>query len=1034
MHIQTPPLKSGSSSVHTPAERGRWDAYTTESLRTLAQTLDSGKDPRYFRLQAIPDVWARHIAFGQSLFDPDHELHDRTLGEWRGLLAAVGLSEWRSGFQFTADRVQLDENDPGFGGIAAKLVPTVVAIPGASWTDLSVISWAGRPVAITSPATIFSLAEEYEIRVPWYDGRHLLDPLAFRQGDRPAVDMLSLGEKEALHAWLGRIRKGIAAGSGSPASSKLQERIREYQDGLVPPSRDFKFIPNRIGYLVSGGTSIAADVPAAPEAGIDSSDVRLYGGRSEETGGIILIAEEASASLGRPTKDIAVWGSVTLASAQSTPLNPNRKELHGQSLGGTEWRVAADFFLPKLYTYKGDGAFSSVLSSPWGSESVSPLLPLQPWILDHIGPEDVAKRTQVRKVSNRYDVTLSVPLKDSGGNLYDVTLTRSYQASDTVLLDQRPVLDIWPNFRASDWAHYYTLYYQEVSRGRTFYGRPRAWRSEREHRQEVSRGEITSEISRTDDFPEALECFDPKDPGSCLGMILIRQPQQLDGGLRPGTWRVGVDFGTTSTTVYRSYEGRAEPVLFESRVVSVMADPANRHDVLRDRFLPPTAAEVPFLSLFKYSQISAEASPIIDGRIYFRLPARDAYAWTNVKADLKWSTSPESRILVTEFIEQLALMIRAEARASGIGKVEWRYSLPTSFTRNQREQLHGIWRTMASGDELAHRSESHSAALYFRGAQKAAPEIGAICIDVGGMSSDIAIWQAGELKLQTSVRCAGRQIIVDSIAGMYENLSELLDHRLDDLDPAIIPLEIQTILTKKQDIEKRLPKYSGHEAVQKLGRSLSLGLGGLLFYSGLLFRHLVESGKCKPAMDGIFIGGNGSKMFSWLNNGVLPLSEPVTQFFVGLFLAGSGQDLGTVRLELTPRERLKHEVAFGLVSSESLSDVADPVIISGERIRTQDETIAEVDQISVPMVRSGVRPESGLPTLRNYADTLFRAQSAAKDRFMPTDPEAVDWGYLETQLTEELARLRQKPEDELDLEPVFIIGLRLLLDEIRKLA
>jgi len=85
-----PKLKD-SHNVDFFEKYGEWDVRPQDSLKKLSSGLKVDKVET--EINSIPDMWARPMLFEMALLNPDHVLHKRILGEWRGMLAMLGLKE-----------------------------------------------------------------------------------------------------------------------------------------------------------------------------------------------------------------------------------------------------------------------------------------------------------------------------------------------------------------------------------------------------------------------------------------------------------------------------------------------------------------------------------------------------------------------------------------------------------------------------------------------------------------------------------------------------------------------------------------------------------------------------------------------------------------------------------------------------------------------------------------------------------------------------------------------------------------------------
>lgn len=122
---------------------------------------------------------------------------------------------------------------------------------------------------------------------------------------------------------------------------------------------------------------------------------------------------------------------------------------------------------------------------------------------------------------------------------------------------------------------------------------------------------------------------------------------------------------------------------------------------------------------------------------------------------------------------QLCLQCMVEAVETGANSFEWLYSYPKAFSIMQRNQYQSTWKAIYDATiktactlnnvEPSSLSESESVAEYFKKDMKASTARGIICLDIGGGTTDIAVWQGNDDALlnQTSIRFAGRNILND---------------------------------------------------------------------------------------------------------------------------------------------------------------------------------------------------------------------------------------------------------------------------------
>ena len=186
---------------------GTWETKGLTDLDELNVSLKVERSGSVFNISAIPDMWARPLLFEMALFDDKHLLHEPILGEWRGLLAILALSEIRS-IAISSRPVEIpNQNEiskdlPRFAASLSRLLPSGMIAKDTSWNTVYIILCNENPVGMTSPTTIVCTAADYANRfqnIKWFDGKYLLDPITY----------LNHNEKNDLNTWLANLKKGL---------------------------------------------------------------------------------------------------------------------------------------------------------------------------------------------------------------------------------------------------------------------------------------------------------------------------------------------------------------------------------------------------------------------------------------------------------------------------------------------------------------------------------------------------------------------------------------------------------------------------------------------------------------------------------------------------------------------------------------------------------------------------------------------------------------------------------------------------------
>lgn len=964
-HPILPKLKPGHNVKSFP-ESGTWDVRTRDALEKLSSGLKVDKIET--EISSIPDMWARPMLFEMALYNQAHVLHERVLGEWRGLLAMLALKEVVGLNRLTVAQVTLPQAPPPRDGeqpdeteveqrdflrTLTKLLPKSSLAADTTWRTLYVFLFNGQPIGMTSPTTLVATGADYLNRISaqdvgWYNGTHLKDP----------VKVLPPRQREILSGWLDTLTRQVGQHQGLnvPKWNLLAGLLRKFANDLGTGICTL----SKSGFgMVGEGAGIFKylDKPADGDIA-DASHVRLIPSEGRSPAKPLLVFERGIAGQwDMLPQDVTVEGAQTLASARM----PTSKV-------ADVWRES-DFFTKKLFVIDQASAFTATLGAghqsltmPGGSSVVTPVLPLRPELLQYLTVEDLADRVRWDQTPEGLKLRLFLRLSGpdaSGEDGRTVELSKLYGREDIRTLARVPTLEIWPNFRAAGWKAYYTCYSAD-NVTETFTAKPSTPGAATDS-EVAPGGRAMRRYWRTETFPEAMVCRAsvPNTQTNQMedhdaGLLLLSPPGEIKR--RGAAYRVGVDFGATSTAIYAGTGEQSFAVDFENRKVSVTASGDRAQAQLFDFFLPRRESEMPVLSFFDdfHNQTSGrDLLPFLHGHAYL-LETAELFDPLNkdLDYDLKWSSDTGDRKKVRAFLTQLGLQAAAELTVRGAASARWAFSYPTAFSEDQMEGFPGIWSQVTadcaaqSGLELAgqnlRQTESVATALYFVKKHSAATQTGTIFIDIGGSTSDISVWQGRHPVWQTSLLLAGRDIF-----------SNYLWHRPDflgqfDVDISLLP-EVKrmsqgdkrryyaytdTLLRyNSEKIFKQLPIHAGTEQVKVLRQHLALGVSGLFYYVGSLLRHLTGAGVYSQAVPNVYVGGNGSRIFRWLD---IDGEGHINALYKAAFSQGAGwADDQSFRVILSPDP--KTEAAYGLVYESDVQG-GNPArkVLAGESFIAED--------------------------------------------------------------------------------------------------
>ena len=443
-----------------------------------------------------------------------------------------------------------------------------------------------------------------------------------------------------------------------------------------------------------------------------------------------------------------------------------------------------------------------------------------------------------------------------------------------------------------------------------------------------------------DAFPEAINIAGTRGSKANYGIILLNKDSNVG---RPfnGKVTVGIDLGTSNTNIYRYSNDNARrwQFKFSKYVRSVLnSDPqkpktenfvkkelSKRDKITRAFFVPTQDQELPIPTLLRVFKAGITSDILLDQFIYF--PHEPEYP-NNVDADVKWA---EDITVMLAFIKSTLFLILIDLLQDRTGNIEFRCTYPKSYPDEKIHNMKMGWTKILEdfiyrykGDDTeslegkfiwadnrkfndengvytistenngkliintkpAFTTEGIAAGEYFSseliitdGVNHANKVDGAVCIDVGGGTSDYSIWFDSEIKLDASVKLAGAQI-----AKLLKNNSRLRDLLLSEKaafslnevrdDELLFSSRLNFVLREEEkQISSNLSNNAQNRDIAWVRRILAIEFGALAFYAGHLSLSLDEflrfelSKRMKENSLKIHWGGNAAKFINWIDYG-----------------------------------------------------------------------------------------------------------------------------------------------------------------------
>ncbi len=1056
---------------------GVWEMYQDSAFRDLADSLDyqAPGQQQISNVSSVPTIWARPLTVEMALFDRQHPLHGTMVGQWRGMLAAIALAEVE-GFDLKVQFLDLSQNrSHPFAQALYQLLPqpaNVLYTRGDRnpWEEIYIWLWRGNPVGITSPSTLVCPSEKgLWTGLRWFKNGILVNPSPF----------LNKELKEILWRWLENLQNRLLEYDGTTKAREciigLLEDFRNdlaVANGNSLPALELSDNHAFFGEIINRGALALLNrpvrIPPKP------SNVRVIPSTIKSPSKPLLIIDESLADYwGVPKHAIWVHRDRTLASL-------NLQELKSGTIKWDDvlWLTPDELFLPELTFLDLDNALPGALMPKttfpptFRDEKITPLLPLNPILLDYFTPEDLANSVELEPFvsveGEGIRVTLSLPLSGMESSPSIRRYQREYILREENAIRYLPVLTVWPNLKAGHWKQYYVFYYDGDYGEQTF----RIFCPKHEQLREFQDIEGTGwyQIYSLETFPGYLVCKNSYHQD--IGLILLPTPPSFSPR---GIWRVGLDFGTSFTNVYVKGENSPEtPLDINKEKLQLNITDSSlsiRIPALIENFIPetflPADQPLPLYTVLthKNGNEEGELQPILDGRIYIPDPTAFNPSKRWIRTDLKWSNLRFAKA----FLRHLILHISAIATAEKINEIHWCISYPTAFSKTDKMTFHRSWLEICDhlapktglkylvpqiDDERRFCTESVALAQYFNDKEKH-PLVRTTCIDIGGGTSDISIWENRSIIYQCSLSVAGKNIFSEILAHNHPYARQLMEEFIpggwqDGTDLSIMA-KIDVALRhggEKWLREKRIYK-NNDPYFQHLMTITAIGIAGIYYYIGLCLRVLHEQGKYStPQITPVYVGGNGSRFFHWLSpTGIYDKNAELNQLLSYILSKASGFPDTQEKTQLSSRP--KDEIAAGLVVAQTelkgITEYTDFDVIAGEdfylEYHDDQQEYKRQETWQSRLHLEGTITKMDIPNLTNLKNFLYEfheglrslriesIQPLPKNDYKHQREEEANsqlWREVYRHLEDKLLDVRGDAKDIREATP-FIMGLKSLL-------
>ena len=962
-------------------QAGIWKETDINFLQGLANSLDCGDSIKDMgSVDSIPDIWARPLLFKMALFDlePTKQfitgLHEKVKGEWRALLSMLALKDFKQ-LDLRAEQVNLLENRSDLAEILKSLAPTDSLTGNRdSWlTDIYIIYFNGLPIAMTSPTTLIAPTADYEnvfegkIFTPFSSNQKTLtDPIKF----------LSPAEISALKMWLQNLYAKIQSLNvkSNEISNSILKCIADYQRDVAAAQisdANFDLVPSNLNLHV-GIARLLDDTVKGREPRFEDSAVRLLNDKRN----ILLVSPAFVRDFAKfegvnPSK-LVIWQGISANEISDDKLRDHKK-IGRTVLKNTEFRRPDDFFYERMAVTEPANAFPN---SPklQGADSLSdkdltPILPVKRELLEIFSPEEISDRISISDDKDNFYIHFIFPLSGIDGNGTNFRFTKAYPKQNLIYIDQEvPVIELYPDFRAKNWNTYF-LYYEnyraqsddDALASDIYFVAP--------YNLKIKENTLQNRFTaKLDSFPEILTVtYNPpphfnKKPYE-IGVILLNKPKKVE--CNPNlSWKIGVDFGTSSAMVFfAENDNPPRPLNFSPHLFQITASGGARTQTYR-YFIPsqmPARADGSFLSIFHLLKASEIIRPLQDGHV-FLLSSENTRVFEQfapfIDANLKWQDDDRQRRKTAAYIKQICLQAAAEAVFNGVNDIQWNFSYPTAFSQAQKVSFQEICRESVNESPNFY-SESKAAAYHFNKLDGKTGNFaqGAICIDIGAGTTDISVISGDSPRIvyHTSIKYAARQLFKP----IYDNFELFADEKIIS---GKLNDETQRQAVIDADLREHSEKYladlkfkTGKEQIKTVLQAAQFATAALFHYLGELVKVLHDYGHYKEKnIPHVFVGGNGARIFRWLTGGTDLEGNIYLNVLENIFVqAAQLQNYKKFYLHLSPQPKI--EVAAGMIVEKPAndSDFFDEDKINREMFGEADEIIYSAVLAGADFVQSG---------------------------------------------------------------------------------
>jgi flavodoxin len=1089
--------EDGRNDTTWPAP-GTWkQGQDISHLAIFADKLDVSKASKDTDLlNSVPTPWARLLLFETALFDTRHPSHKEILKQWRGLLGTIAFSR-ALGLNVKASDLTINLRNEGsaiaktFLDLRPDQTSDEDEVALKKWEAFQLISVDDQIVGATSPRTLVftGIAHRCSPSIPFQtlNGR-LADPLTYyrKYRDKKFLSLLYIwvtglladcgANQHDLNPLLGTVRKGNEQMS---RLTRIQELLDDWKAEILnelgtEPVDVSDSTPAVIFSLQPYGKTVRG-LPVESASKNVESDLLLKG-RKENV--IVCYRPEDNAdkdcrlldNVGNRIQNESIrlydgwWHDADRPLPNPVDFLPSR--LNVEVVNDPVEKLFEEHLIQVALPPNSDSVHSLRLSNAESAKTY--LYPFKSDILTFLDVGTIAKNTMIAADPLKKSIKVSLDIPLVNGRMIRAEKDYSHNSNVVVNTDTAELAS-WPDFASEAWKHYF--YFKNSLAD-----------------PEIDFKPITADLPRQyGDYSwykteKPVEAF-VGSVGGKSGLLLLRYATPPSIATH---WKISVDFGSTHTRAFYlpmqdigkgqfKPNGEIQCVPFSAYARPLTLCGQNTLDI---NFFPTVGRLKPEIREELKSLLMTPMPTLVEendwlpreGFAYMHWLFEGEYDENRLKDNIKWEEN-RTKYDLRAFLRCLLTMIQAEAAKRGAKIVSVSRAYPTAFTSSLEQQHKEEWDKLGQAQPIfigEALSEAVATCRYLEAKQNAPTTNNAISLDVGGSTTDIAIWAGTsngdkkvELKLQESVKMAagivGRYLQSPIAEGfLTEFAHKMRDYRDDkkELDLtkfagtrsgyALVFYSFLTFLElkrKKQGTQelgnivdwiKTANDIEGN-GNRELISHITFLFAGLTYYVGLLCR---KAGLMERNTYNLYFCGKGGTLIEWINNFNVLAQK---MFEAGLFGPTVTGNRTPPKIFVHRSEDPKEEVGRGLLAKSSVE------------ANTKRETVGLIDdkEFSVTVGESGYQglqwdqeltsnKLGALPLEVPAMDQLVELQnfiSAFKNADLRTtfDFDSVDHDLYRDQLQQRLfVRNRGEREEDTLVEPLFITELKVLQEMLGK--